>query len=286
VKKIAILVMSMIANICFGIEAVEIIDRESGRSLSIEANRSLPVNIQDQASKPVDYFFTKIEGVPTTVATNTAIDDYSVYVVSTNNCSVGGYLGLFNADDPADNRAYFGEILSISGTNVTLDTPIDFAFQVGDTAACFSRDLNVDGSATNQIFSVQVGSGASQSIDITRIMLHMETASAVSLAKFGDLPSLTNGIVLRKVDGTTFNIWNVKNNGEMKNLCYDWSPTLGSNPQQNVDGASFRYTFNGPEKHGVVVRLDPGDSLQLIIQDDLSGLTVFRVIAEGHFVVD
>jgi hypothetical protein len=243
------------------------------------------VLIQENNSTPVDFFFTQIKGAPTTVAVETAIDDYSVELASAAGCAIGDYFGMFNADDKNDNRFYHGEILNIVTNVITLDTPIDYAFKVGNTAACFSRELNVDGSATPQIFSVQVGSAANQSIDINRLMIHMECASTVSLAKFGDLTKLVKGVVLRRVDGTTNNIWNIKTNGEMKNLCFDWSPTLATNPQQNVDGASFRYTFNGQDKHGVTIRLFPGDELQLIIQDDLRGLVVFRVIAEGKYVV-
>jgi hypothetical protein len=244
------------------------------------------VSVQDQTSTPVDFFFTQIKGAPTTVAVATVIDDLTVELASAAGCTIGDYFGMFNADDRNDNRFYHGEILNIATNVITLDTPIDFAFKVGNTAACFTRELNVNGNVTPQTFAVQVGEHADQSIDINRLIVHMETDSTVSLAKFGDLTKLVKGVVLRRVDGTTNNIWNIKTNGEMKNLCFDWSPTLATNPADNVDGASFRYSFNGQDKHGVAVRLFPGDELQLIIQDDLTGLTQFRVIAEGHYVVD
>ena len=252
----------------------------------LESNGGITVNIQDQTSVPVDFFFTQIKGIPTTVAIQTAIDDYTVTVTSAANCSIGDYVGIFNADNSTNNRAYFGTILSISGNNITLDTPIDFEFQVGDTFACFTRNLNVDGSTTRQIFSVQVGSGATQSIDITRLMVSFITDTKVDLSKFGDLTSLNNGLVLRRKDGVIHNIWNIKNNGELANLCFDYSPYSSTNPNQGQDGAKFRYTFAGQDKHGVAVRLEPGDELQLLIQDDLTGLQQFRVIAEGHYVTD
>lgn len=252
----------------------------------LELNGGIPVNIQDQNSVPVDFFFTQIKGIPTSVAVETSIDDYTVTVTSASNCSVGDYVGIFNADNSTNNRAYFGTILSISGNNITLDTPIDFEFQVGDTFACFTRNLNVDGSTTRQIFSVQVGPGATQSIDITRLMVSFTTDTTVDLSKFGDLTSLNNGLVLRRKDGVIHNIWNIKNNGELANLCFDYSPYSSTNPNQGQDGAKFRYTFAGQDKHGVAVRLEPGDELQLLIQDDLTGLQQFRVIAEGHYVTD
>lgn len=253
----------------------------------LESNGAVPVNVQDQTTVPFDFFFTQVKGAPTTVGVVTAIDDNTVTVASSAGCLVGDYFGMFNADNTNDNRSYFGTILSIAGNVLTLDTPIDFAFQVGDTAACFTRELSVVGSlAEPEYFSVQVGTNATQSIDITRIMVSMTTDSVPNLIKFGDLDTLTNGLVLRRINGRTNNIWNIKNNGELANLCFDYDPYLATNPQQGENGAKFRYTFAGQDKHGVAVRLEPGDKLEVIVQDDLSGLISFRIIAEGHFVTD
>lgn len=255
-------------------------------SFTIESNGGLAVNIQDQTSPPVDFFFSKVNGVPTTVLNNVSIDDREINITNVSSCSQGDYFGLFNADDKNDNRASFSTIQSISGNTLTIDTPIDFDFRIGDTAACFNRNLNVDGSSVVQVFKVQVGPAANQCIDITRIMISFITDSAVSLAEFGDLPSLTNGLVLRRVDGDIRNFWNVKNNGELANLCFDYDPSESINPAQGQDGAKFRCTWAGQEKHGVAVRLCPGDSLDVLIQDNLEPITQFRIIAEGHYVTD
>ena len=44
-------------------------------------------------------------------------------------------------------------------------------------------------------------------------------------------------------------------------------------------------TFSGQDKLGVALRLNPGEDLQLIIQDDLRGLTSIEILAEGHEVI-
>jgi len=254
----------------------------------VSAGGNLEVELQDQTTKPFDFFFTQVLAAPTTVAVATEIDDITVTVTSTNGMAVGNYFGLFNADTATDNRAFFAEITDITGSVLTVDTPIDFAFQIGDTAAVFTRNLNVSGTpASPQIFSIQVGSGASQSIDITRLMISMITDTTVDLSTFGDIEGgLTYGVVLRRTDGIVYNIWNAKNNGEIAHLCFDYTPYASTNPNQGQDGATFRYSFAGRDKHGVVVRLDPGDELQLIIQDNLTSLAQFRIIAEGHYVSD
>lgn len=254
----------------------------------LESNGAIPINIQDQTSPPFDFFFTQLVSIPTTLAEPTFVDNITINVTSAVGISTGDYLGIFNSDDPLNNRAYFGQVLSITGTILTLDTPLDFDFLAGDTVGAFTRNLNVAGTPSNpEIYSVRVGPQATQSIDVTRIMVSFITDTAVDLSKLGDIAGgVDNGIVLRRVDGDVRNIFNIKNNGELANLCFDYAPYTSTNPAQGQDGAKFRYTFAGQDKHGVAVRLNPGDELQVIIQDDLTDLQQFRVIAEGHYVTD
>lgn len=257
-------------------------DAITGTALKINDAGSIDIVWQDSTAPPVDLYFVKIIGAPTTVATATAIDDTSVVLASAAGCSVGDYFGVFNV---SGDRNYFGTITAIASNTVTLDTPFDFAYQIGDTAACFDRNLAVDGSVTPQIFSVQVGAGASVSIDITRIMGHLLDSSSMDDAKFGGITGgLSAGLVLRRVDGDTRNIWNVKTNADIGLICFD--KTYDDKAPGGQYGMAFRNTFAGVAKHGAVIRLAPGDELQLIIQDDLTGLDDFKVMAQGSFVTD
>lgn len=38
------------------------------------------------------------------------------------------------------------------------------------------------------------------------------------------------------------------------------------------------------DKHGVAIRLEADESLEIIVQDSLTSLTAFSVVAEGHVV--
>lgn len=249
----------------------------------IESNGGIPVNIQDQTSPPLDIFFVQLDGTITTLAEDSFIDNRTINVTNrlASGIVVGTYLGISNPD-----RAYFAEVLSVSGDLVTLDTPLDFDFTAGSNVVPTTRDLNVDGSTTPETFLVGTGAGSNIEIDITRIMVKCITDAAVSLEKFCDQTELTNGVVLRRVDGDTRNIWNIKSNGELGHLAYDFTIYQSTNPAQVQDGALFRYTFAGQDKHGVAVRLEPGDALQVIVQDDLTGIDLFRIVAEGHIVTD
>ena len=91
-------------------------------------------------------------------------------------------------------------------------------------------------------------------------------------------------MVLRYKNGEYRNLFNVKSNGELAAIAFDWEPrTVGGS---GIDGFIFRLTFSGQEKLGAVQRIAPGEDLQLIIQDDLTGLVSLVATAEGHEVED
>lgn len=244
---------------------------------------SKDVFIQDQTTPAFDFYFLQGIGAPTALTNAVAIDDTDMIVDSTAGMIISSYIGVFSVD-PA--RFYFGQITNIIGNQIFLDTPFDFAFIAGSTVINTSRDLNINGSITPQIFAVRGGGpGSDLTIDITRIMIAMDTNDPPDFNRFGDIVGgLAKGLVLRRVDGVTRNIWNIDTNRELANIAYDYTTYLASNPGIGVNGLAARYTFAGQDKHGVAVRLKPGDALELIIQDDLSSLLAFRVIAQGHQV--
>lgn len=262
---------------------------------------SWDVSIQDQTTTLIDFYFLNIQGAPTTLLNAiTTVDPttfvYTFDVVESGDMSVGDFVGIFI--DSTMERFFFAEINAISsGTGnatITVDTPLDFNFPAGSTVASFIRSMNVDGSTTPVIFQVEIGPASNEMIHVTRLMLQMKTDDPVSLAKFGDLAKLAMGLVLRKVtnEGVIQNIWTIKDNAQLALYSgpADWIPYAALNPVQGQDGMSWRYTLNGPDKHGVVVELNAGDKLQLVVQDDLETdqnpghITELFALAEGHFV--
>ena len=147
--------------------------------------------------------------------------------------------------------------------------------------------MAVDGSVTPVVFGLRgtgTPSGVELTFDLTRIMMGCATDTAVDLAKFADLTRLVNGLVLRKRDGRYKNIFNIKSNGELATMAYDWNPQSSTNPQQGQDGFTARLTFASQGKIGVTIRLPIGEDAEFIIQDDLTDIARLVVIAEGHIV--
>ena len=249
------------------------------------------VNLQDQTSPVFIGKFNKVTNT-TTLTSETAIDDLTIEVASATGISAGSFLILFS---PSTVRYYAGTVLDVTDLVVTLDTPLDSALPIGSNVDVTVTNMAVNGSATTQTFGlrgVSAPPGIELTIDVTRVIFTMVTADPVSLSLFGDLPALTNGLVLRKRDGVYNNVFNVKSNRELANLMYDFTPSLATNPAQGENGFVSRLTFGGQSKIGVVQRLKLGEDLEFLIQDNLlaaqSGAQIldFEAIAEGHVVVD
>jgi hypothetical protein len=235
------------------------------------------VVLQDQTTPPLDLYFIQQKGVNTALTNAVAKDDRVATFDSVADMAIGDYIGVFSGPS-GPGRFYFGTVLNKVGNDITFDTPFDFEFQPGDPALSSTRNLNVNGSVTPQIFSIQAGQNIV--VDITRFVIHMVDNTAMDDTKFGSLTKLTNGLILRKVDGTYQNIFNVKDNGEIANLAPD-----ASYPDKVPAGTfAFRAPYNiaGQRQHGVVIRIGAGESLELIVQDDLSSLDSFRALAQGH----
>ncbi|MCK5132056.1 MAG: hypothetical protein KAR40_07900 [Candidatus Sabulitectum sp.] len=258
-------------------------DKNTGVSLKLEADGSTPVVLQDQTS-PILIVPFHNTAATTTLTVATAKDDYVINVTSVTGFVVGQYLTIYNI---AGNRFYQARIMSIASLAVTVDTPLDFEYQILDEVSVGGTDLNVDGSVTPQIFNLRLPEpGLSIIGDITRVMLIMETVGPPGWNEFGDIaiPAGFRGIVFRKVDGAYMNIGQaVKTNSELAAMMFDFDPI--DQAKFSVYGIKGRLTFAGQSKIGVTIRLAVGEDLQVIIQDDLTSLDRFSILAEGHVVI-
>jgi hypothetical protein len=230
---------------------------------------------------PVELWFQRGTAAPTTVATAPSIGDFDLVVASATNFAIGSYVGVFC---PSANRFFFAEVLAISVNTLTFDTPIDFAFLVGDNVQPLTREINTNGATIPVTYQIQgAGPTSGLAINITRFMFSMECSSAVDLHKFGNITDgLARGLVLQRANGITRNIFNAKTNSDLVSLAYDVTFYDATQPVQGIHGLSCRYTFSGEDKHGTVLQLLPGDSLDLLVQDDLSTLVKFRILGQGY----
>ncbi len=241
---------------------------------------NLPVAVQDQHTRSLDLKFRRSTAPPTTLSVAAAPNDRTITVANTTGLIPGAHIIITSGG-----AGYFyqgAQVGVVAGNVVTLDTPIDRDYPIGSTVLPGSDNLNVDGSVTTQIF--QIGPvGSTIDVDLTRIMGYIESIVEMDDAKFGGIAGgLAYGIALRTKNGFYTNLWNAKTNGEIALLCFDANYTPKA--KQGFYGYRFRNTYAGPSKHGVTIRLLPYETLEILIQDDLTGLSTFHMMAQGHLV--
>lgn len=249
--------------------------KHAGSGLGIERKLS------SRTDRPFIVNFNKVN-TTTTVAVETAINDKTVTVADSTGFALGNYLIIYSS---VTDRFFTGRILSIVGNVLTIDNPLDSAFPVGAIASASITNMAVDGSATTQVFGIRgipVVNPLNVTFHITRIIFNCQTDGTVDLSTFADQSALTNGLVLRKRNGEYDNIFNIKTNGELDGITLDWNPYSASNPNRGQNGFTSRLTFNGQDKMGTVIELSEGSDMEFLVQDDLSGIELLEVVAEGY----
>ena len=237
------------------------------------------VFVKDQNTPIIDLYIHQ-HGNDILLASDTNIDDRVITLQPGHGVIVGNYIGLKEGV-----RFYEGQVLAVNINDITLDSPLDFAFT---TAAGLQHihipDMNVNGSVDPVEFHIVPPTESKW--NITRIIFLIEDNVTMDTSKFGGIPALTNGVLVRVKNDIFKNIFNIKTNGEFALRSFDIS--YDDRAPAGVFGFRARVSFAGRSKRGVVIALDGAkeDQIQIIIQDDLTGLTKFQAIAQGYEVLD
>ena len=154
-----------------------------------------------------------------------------------------------------------------------------------DLMLASSGAMDVDGSSSTKTFSYAPPDPEAASI--ARMFLYIETAGAMDSGKFGDITNgLTNGIQFRINDvvaSETTNILNWKLNEDMLLSMYDFSSAgviFGKTTKVATGRLSF-FKATGMTRGLYVPR---GGQFEVIVQDNLTSLTILRMRVQGHLV--
>lgn len=236
------------------------------------------VFVRDQTTPLLSLPFLR-ERLSTTLASDATADGLNrdITLTSGHSTQVGEIIEL------ADNNSNVFMQATVTGVAldvITLDAPINFPYLAASSVVVVSSDdMNVDGLSTPQVF--RVAPLPEQAGDMVRVIFEMRDNVAMDFDTFGGLAGLLNGIVIRikLADGTYKNLHNFKSNGDIGEACYDIS--YQENNGGGTRGFLARLTW---EKFGAVIRLDGNlnEELQVVIQDDLTGLLRFHMTVQGH----
>lgn len=174
-------------------------------------------------------------------------------------------------------------LTDVTGTTFTLDRPLanDYTtaaeiIEVSTNMAAIAGTL-----ASPQIY--EIDPPPLTIWQITRILFTITDNLAPDDGKFGGIPALENGVVIRAITaaGRVVAFANWKTNGDMRRDMYD--VTFTDKAPAGNHGVNGRWTFTKAE---VVAELDgngtPIQSMQILIQDDLTDLLTFTMKAQGR----
>lgn len=245
-----------------------------------------PVLVKDPTDWPVGLNFIRPLGAQTQLKEVANPDTYTIEVDNTTGFVNNNYLGIFC---PTGEYCFAEQYGAPAGDVITINTPLQCSFPVDCNVLNFTREMAVDGTAGpggRTVFQVgPVGAGAGVTVEITRILGVILDNLAMDDSKFGGISELAKGCILRKNNGQYFNYSTFKTNGELaissgKPMSYTDKGGAGAY------SAAFCLSIAGQGNHGVAIRLEPGDILEMIIQDDLSDLLSFKMMAQGHIARD
>jgi len=244
-----------------------------------EDMKSVDVSIQDQTTEIIDLYMVNLDDAVTPTITAPAdIDDKVISVDATTGITAGDAINISE-----NGRTFQAIVLSVTGTSITFNAPLDMAVTASAVVQVGKWDMAVDGSTEPKIYRVTPPAGATW--DIVKLTIGMTASATMDDSTFGPLTALTNGVVLRVVDGQTKNIFVVSDNGGFAERC-SYDAVYHTEVTSDVYAFRARRTFGGQDKNGVVVRLSAGDSLEFIVQDNLADVTFtkFACVVQGHAV--
>ena len=249
----------------------------------IESNGAIPVNIQDQTSRPFAVKVNQIINSNINLTDQAVIGSYDINVTAGHGIVAGDEITILEQNGIA--RLWYGTVQAVNVNTITMDSPAPNNFTTtNSTIFEYTPNLNVDGSTTTQVFGIT--NFFADPVDITRVLFHCSDATAMDDGKFCGGTALDRGVVFRKqlITGEYVNYWTAKENGDFRLLAYDLD--YNDKAPAGEFGMAMRLTYGGQNKHGVVIRLEPGERIELLVQDDLTGLTDADFVLEGHFTQD
>ena len=125
--------------------------------LSVSAQ--LDVYIQDQHTHPIGILLSQAVSPPQSLNSSPVIGSYIIEMNSGHTFSPGNEIFMVEI-----NKSFHALVLSVSGNNLTINSPIDQNYTTNSIVFEVVSNMNVDGSTTVEEFNIQVGATANISL--------------------------------------------------------------------------------------------------------------------------
>ena len=142
-----------------------------------------------------------------------------------------------------------------------------------------SINANANGATTPVVYSLDPAQLGLSYVRVTRLLIHIEDVGTIGAEEYGARSTLTSGVRIQYTkDGTTYDLdggEGVKSNADWSRCCYDMTnQSFGA----GNNFVAVRWTFT---KSTEPLLLRSGDTLDVTIQDDLTGLVRHSFFAQG-----
>jgi len=242
-------------------------------------NGAIDVHDADVHDQVVNEYFHRHTGVSDTIAIASSKQDTTINVTNGGIFSIGDELQLSNGLEGTT----FPKITAIATNALTLDRPLDHAYVIGATVEVVTTNMAVLGTLASPI-SFKAEPNSDELWHVIRFLFTMTHSTAGDLGLFGNQAALTNGVVLRiyKAEFDQYGTFTLfKSNSDIKDNMYDVDFDTRSS-----GGGTYGTTGRGSIKvgTGAVPKVDGavGDFVEMLIQDDLTGLISYRQKIQGH----
>lgn len=246
-------------------------------------NGALNIHDADVHNRVLNDFAHQHTATVTTLTAPTLADGstYQIAVADATGFTAGDYLHINTTSIETTHPRLLATTAATGPATFTLDRRLDKAHSIGDEVRKAIIDMSISvgtlASPQEYVFGPPIG----EVWHITRLLFSMVHGTAGDLGLFGNLPALTNGVILRaKVNGQYGTFTNWKTNADIAEDIYDISFDARSGGA-GVYGTRGRGTFTNA---GAVIRLDGtlGDRIEVYIQDNITALNSFDIKFQGH----
>ena len=238
--------------------------------------------------KIVNETFHQDTATSTTLNTAATASDTSISVVDTAGFTSGNEIQI--SETVAGTGIQEIGLMTITAISagtpgtLTLDRPLGNDYTTSAVIMEVISNMAVVGTlASPEAFEVEAPPGTTW--QLTRILISIISDSSPTDVTFGDISALANGVAIRATTaaGRTVTFANWKINGDMKLDMYDVVYTDPARAGPGAYGINGRWTFT---KSKVVAELDgdasPIQKMEILVQDDLSSLSSFKIRAQGR----
>jgi len=231
-------------------------------------------------TSPINDSFHRHTGTITTLAVAASIGAISLTVAS----SVGFVAGDSIQIGDHTNDTTHTKILSVVGNVINLNRSLGHIRAIGTSVEIIIIDISSTSGSMAAPISYKIIPSLGVTWHIERFNLEMVHGTAGDLSLFGNLTALINGVLLRRYDGatatfSTYTVW-ISNEDIFLDTARIEFPVRASG------GGSYATISVGSFADiGVTIKLDAlaGDYLEVLVQDDITALTSFRIRAQGHY---